>query len=146
MVLLIIKITGDPWQVDTNNADRVDASTTYAVDGTGSLKFRGYANNRCSLTYNGDIPSAHRSVYNNVSYWIYNAGDTEKTGISTYIFKSASFGGAQQLHTFSVPAHTWKFVSVGFGTYTNTIYNFQVYVYNAAQTQLFFDNFCIYAS
>ena len=130
----------DSWTWDTTNTNRVEATTAYYMDGTGAMKFRGYADGESALTLHDDLPEAYRSAFNNVSFWVYNSSSSALT-IKLFIFTGAGFTNASNIGDYVIQPGQWTFVSCG---YNVAIYNLQLYVQKAPATALYYDNFCLY--
>lgn len=130
---------GSSWTLD--DPARIDASTTTYMDGTGAMYFRGYAAGKTALALKNDFPEA-TNAYNNVSFWIYNPADTTLENVKLFIYKGTGYTSNSGIGDYSVPAHSWKFISCGFNA---SIYNLQIYTEGVPTEQgLYFDNFCLY--
>ena len=130
------------WDGTGGNSDRVVRNTTYHVEGSSSMGFRGYKDGQSALTLNGDNSSIF-SGKKNISFWVYNSSDSALS-VMMFVYHATNYGGdTDNTGTYVVKPHTWTFVTCG---YEKTVYNFQLFVEKAPKEALYYDNFCIYNS
>ena len=128
---------GDPWTLDTNNADRVTQNTEFYKSGS-AMRLRPYADNRFALaTKDFSEPFNAR----NISFWVYNSGTADAT-IQCFAYKSTGYSNfIQPFSNKTIPAGQWTYVSAGF-TATD-LYGFQIFVAKTASA-LIFDDICLF--
>ena len=128
---------GDPWTLDTNNADRVTQNTEFYKSGS-AMRLRPYADNRFALaTKDFSEPFNAR----NISFWVYNSGTADAT-IQCFAYKSTGYSNfIQPFSNKTIPAGQWTYVSAGF-TATD-LYGFQIFVSKTASA-LIFDDICLF--
>lgn len=128
---------GDPWTLDTNNADRVTKNTEHAISGS-AMRLRPYADNRFSLATKD---FSEKFTAKNISFWVYNSGSADAT-IQCFAYKSTGYTNFIQPFTNkTITAGKWTYVSAGF-TATD-LYGFQIFVAKTASA-LIFDDICLF--
>lgn len=130
-----------PWNMDTTNPSKVDASTAHYMDGTGAMSFRGYNQGEAQLVLANDLSGAAQTAFNNISFWVYNAG-TART-LSYFAYSEADFGGPiNNFGSKTIPSGQWTFITCGFSV--ENLYNIALHISGAQTNDFFFDNFCLY--
>lgn len=138
---------GDPWSVDTGNANRITSNTTEFVSGTGSLTLKGWTGGRIALNFQNDFSPAKQ--VQNVQYWVYNPSENDIT-LRMWYYEAASLGSNGETGNVVAKAGQWTYVAMGFGkevddTYINrTIYNFQIADFTSSGVFLSFDNIALF--
>ncbi len=110
------------WKKDTGNSDRIVADSENKIEGTGSLKVRGYSGNY-RLTLANDLPSPIH--YKGLGFWVRN--NTGKTLTTKFFYyKSAGLTNyVQPGADITVPSNgEWVLVQCGFDA---DIYNISLF-------------------
>ena len=128
---------GDPWTLDTNNADRVTKNTDHAISGS-AMRLRPYADNRFALAAKD---FAEKFNARNISFWVYNSGTADAT-IQCFAYKSTGYSNYVQPFTNkTIPAGQWTYITAGFTAVD--LYSFQIFVAKTASA-LIFDDICLF--
>lgn len=130
---------GDPWTVDTGNADRITRNATNYISGTNSVCVRGWSGGRVALNLKDDFASA--TTLSNIAFWVYNPSGSNLT-LRMWIYKATSFGSNVEITSATAEAGTWTYVSVSFTS--AAIYNFQIADFNNSGAYLSYDNIALY--
>lgn len=128
---------GDPWTLDTTNADRVSQNTEFFKSGS-AMRLRPYADNRFALATKD---FAEKFNARNLSFWVYNSGSADAT-IQSFAYKSTGYSNfIQPFGNTTIPAGKWTYITAGF-TATD-LYGFQIFVSKTASA-LIFDDICLF--
>lgn len=124
---------GSQWQVDASNSNRVVADTKYFASPTSGARLRGYSKG-AAINLNSDI----NIKVNTIGVWIYNPSQAAIT-FKIWMYKSANFGSNISLSDAVVPAQSWKYYRMGFGTQigSNSVYNFGITTHSAGTDSAF---------
>lgn len=136
---------GDPWTVDTTNADKITSNTTQYVAGTNSLKLRGWDGGRIALNFLSDFGSA--VAVKNVQFWVYNPSGSDVT-IRMWYYQATNLGSNGETGSVTAKAGQWTYVAMGFGTEqgaNRNIYNFQIADFTKSGAYLSFDNIYLFS-
>ena len=128
---------GDPWSVDTGNADRIDAVENGVAGG--AMKVRAWTGGRYALNFLNDF--AEPITVSNIGFWVYNSGATDVT-LRMWGYQGTGLSNNFETGTVTAVAGQWTYVRMGFGS--KTIYNFQIADFTKTGTYLVFDNICLF--
>ena len=130
---------GNPWTIDTVNADKITQNTEHAISGS-ALRLRPYASDRCSLATKD---FAEPFNCRNISFWVYNSGESSMT-IQCFGYTKTGYSTDGMINPFgnkSIPAGQWTYISVGFTA--SNLYGFQIFV-AAGSGALIFDDIVLF--
>ena len=130
---------GNPWTLDTVNADRVTQNTEHYISGS-AMRLRPYSGDRFSLATKD---FADKFNARNISFWVYNSGEADAK-IQSFAYTKTGYstdGMVQPFGTKTIPTGKWTYVSAGF-TATD-LYGFQIFVEKTASA-LIFDDICLF--
>ena len=127
---------GDPWTVDTGNADRLTSVET-AVAGTG-MKVRAWTGGRYALNLGSDLESA--TAFKNIGFWVYNSGTSDVT-LNIFCYKGAGFTDFINPGSVTAKAGQWTYCRMGFDA---SILNFQILDNTKIGTALVYDNIALF--
>lgn len=126
---------GDPWTVDTTNADRL---TSYENGIAGSaMKVRAWNGGRYALNLNEDMEA---TAFKNIGFWVYNSGEQDVT-INIFVYQGAGFTNFANPGSVTAKAGQWTYCRMGFN---HTIMNFQLLDNTKIGTALVYDNIALY--
>ena len=130
-----VRRSGDPWTA----TDNVSSNSVIYQSGGKALEMEGNKSARISLALKSGLPGV---TLKNVGFWVYNPSNSDIT-LRQWIYKSANFGGAEEIGSVTAKAGQWTLCLMGFGS--KTIYNVQVADFAKTGVNLIFDNFTLYA-
>ena len=138
---------GDPWTVDTGNADRITSNEIQFASGTGALKLRSYTGGRYALNLNADLGSSVTITY--LQFWVYNPSSTS-VDLRAWVYTATGLGGNAEMTggTHTAAANGWSYLTMyavsGSNPASKTIYNFQIADFTKTGVALTFDNIYLY--
>ena len=130
---------GNPWTIDTVNADKVTQNTEHAISGS-AMRLRPYSSDRFSLATKD---FAEKFNARNISFWVYNSGESNVT-IQCFAYTQTGYSTSGMVQPFgnkTIPAGQWTYVSAGFNA--SDLYGFQIFV-AATPSALIFDDICLF--
>jgi hypothetical protein len=130
---------GNPWTIDTVNADRLTQNTEHVISGS-AMRLRPYASDRFSLATK-DFAEPFNA--RNISFWVYNSGEANAT-IQAFAYTQTGYSTTGMVQPFgnkTIPAGQWTYVSAGFNA--SNLYGFQIFV-SATASALIFDDICLF--
>ena len=130
---------GNPWNLDTTNADRVTQNTEHAISGS-AMRLRPYSSDRIALATKD---FAEPFNCRNISFWVYVDGTADMT-IQCFGYKQTGYGTTGMNNPFgnkTIKAGQWTYISAGFTA--ADLYAFQIFVAAGAST-LIFDDICLF--
>ena len=130
---------GNPWTLDTVNADRVTQNTEHYISGS-AMRLRPYSGDRFSLATKD---FANKFNARNISFWVYNSGEADAK-IQSFAYTKTGYstdGMVQPFGNKTIPAGKWTYVSAGFSA--ADLYGFQIFVAKTASA-LIFDDICLF--
>ena len=128
---------GDPWTVDTGNADRF-TSVDNGITGKG-MKVRAYSGGRYAFCFANDFGSP--ITVSNVGFWVYNSSNKDVT-LRMWYYQGTGLTNNGETGTVTAKAGGWTYCRMGFGS--KNIYNFQIADFNKTGVELVFDNICLF--
>ena len=130
---------GNPWTLDTVNADRVTQNTEHYISGS-AMRLRPFSGDRFSLATKD---FANKFNARNISFWVYNSGEADAK-IQSFAYTKTGYstdGMVQPFGTKTIPTGKWTYVSAGFNA--SDLYGFQIFVEKTASA-LIFDDICLF--
>ena len=127
------------WSLDSET-DRIVKNTEHAISGS-AMQVNKKSDNKERIALSlKDFAQPFNA--RNISFWVYNDGESS-VNLQSFYYKQVNYGGYQQIFSGkAVAAGQWTYVSVGFTA--ADVYAFQIVIPQGTASTLIFDDICLF--
>ena len=129
--------SGGDWQRDTSSSDRILSNKVYNAAGKSGVSIRPCTNTNDAYGFVLSSDYSSPKSLTDIQFWVYNPCDYD-IKFRIYYFKGQNCSDNGQVGLGSsdiAKANSWNYVSRGMANTAQSIYNFNISVWTADQTQ-----------